>query len=111
MLISGNFGTGENSATVMMSASDPVLIIFSIANLFLLGYFAYILYSIFVKDEVKGVVIVEGNYFKYAWGVIKAAALAVAAFCTKTLPVFFTKTVPGWFKKSAAEDSDVSKGQ
>ena len=74
------------------------MIIFSIANLLLLGYFGYIVYSICVKEDVKGVVIVEGNYFKYAWSAIKKAAFAVADF--------FTKTVPSWFKKDKGEDNN-----
>ena len=103
MTIGGYFGAGENSALVLMTAGDPVLIVFSVANLLLLGYFGYVVYSICVKDDVKGVVIVEGNYFKHAWSVIKTAALAVAAF--------FTKTVPSWFKKGEREDNNAVKGQ
>ena len=98
MTIGGYFGAGENSALVLMTAGDPVMIVFSVANLLLLGYFGYIAYSICVKEDVKGVVIVEGNYFKYAWSVIKKAAFAVADFCTKT--------VPSWFKKDKGEDNN-----
>ena len=104
MTIGGYFGAGENSGLILMTAGDPVLIIFSVANLLLLGYFGYIVYSICVKEDVKGVVIVEGNYFKHAWSVIKTAALAVAAFFTKTLPSLFKK-------KEQTEDNDAVKGQ
>ncbi len=104
MMIGGYFGAGENSSPVLMTAGDPVLIIFSVANLLLLGYFGYIVYSICVKEDVKGVVIVEGNYFKYAWSVIKTSAIKVADF--------FTETVPSWFKKKEqTEDNDAVKGQ
>ena len=104
MMIGGYFGAGENSSPVLMTAGDPVLIIFSVANLLLLGYFGYIVYSICVKEDVKGVVIVEGNYFKYAWSVIKTSEIKVADF--------FTETVPSWFKKKEqTEDNDAVKGQ
>ncbi len=111
MTIGGYFGSGENSALVLMTAADPVMIIFSVANVLLLGYFGYLVYSICIKEDVKGVVIVEGNYFLYVWGIMKTAAFAVAGFCTKTVPTFFTKTVPGWFKKKSSEDNNAVKGQ
>ena len=104
MLIGGYFGTGENSSLVMMTASDPVLIVFSVTNLLLLGYLAYVVYRITVREEVKGVVIIEGNYFKHVWSILKACALAVAAFFTRTIPSLFKK-------KEQAEDTNVSQSK
>jgi len=104
MMIGGYFGVGTNSALVYMTAADPVLIVFSAVNLLLLAYFAYITASICIKEEVKGVKVIEGNYFLYAWSVIKTC-------CSKTV-AFFTETVPSLFKKkSAAEDPNARKGQ
>ena len=104
MLIGGYFGAGENSALVYMGAADPVLIIFSVANVLLLGYLAFVTYRITVAEDVKTVKVINGNYFVYAWEKIKACALALAAFCTKTIPALFKK-------KESAEDTNVSKGQ
>ena len=112
MMIGSYFGSGENSLLTMMTASDPMLVIFSIVNVLLLGYFAYLVYDITVKEDIKGVVIIEGNYFKYAWSVIKVCSLAVARFFTESVPVFFTKKIPALFsKKEDAEDSDAGEGQ
>jgi len=96
MNIGGYFGS--NGEKVFMTATDPVLIVFSALNLLLLAYFAYITASICIKDEVKGVVIVEGNYFKFAWNRIKA--------CGRAIAVFFTVTIPSWFKKEKKEETD-----
>ena len=104
MLIGGYFGASANSAIVMMTAADPVLIIFSIANVLLLGYLAYVMCRIILKEEVKGVVIIEGNYFLYVWNIMKTCAFAVADFFTKKVPALFTK-------KAVNEDNDASKGQ
>ena len=105
MMIGGYFGTGYNSANILMTAGDPVLIVFSAVNVLLLAYFAYVTASICLKEEVKGIVIVEGNYFKYAWGKIKQCALAVADFFSKKVPVFFTKTIPALFSKKQEQPS------
>ena len=102
MMIGGYFGTGTNSALVLMTAADPVLIVFSVANLLLLAYFAYITASICIKEEVKGVVIVEGNYFKYVWSLMKKCATATA--------VFFTETLPALFKKKQADEENAEDG-
>ena len=91
MMIGGYFGEGQNSSAVLMTAADPVLIIFSIVNVALLGYLGYLIYSICIKEDVKGVVVIEGNYFKYAWEKIKACGLAIAHFCTVTVPALFRK--------------------
>ena len=91
MMIGGYFGVGTNSGMVYMTAGDPVMIVFSAVNLLLLAYFAYITASICIKEEVKGVVIVEGNYFKHAWSVIKNCAGKTARFFTETVPSIFKK--------------------
>ena len=103
MMIGGYFGEGQNSAAVMMTAGDPVLIIFSIVNVALLGYLAYLTVDICIKENVKGVVIVEGNYFLHAWDVIKFCAGKVKVFFTKTLVYFVTKKIPSWFGKKTEE--------
>ena len=105
MMIGGYFGVGTNSALVYMTAGDPVLIVFSAVNLLLLAYFAYITASICIKEEVKGVKVIEGNYFVYAWSVIKT--------CSKKASDFFTVTIPSLFKKKTVptEESNARKGQ
>ena len=103
MLIGGYIGEGQNTKPIYMTAADPVLIVFSLVNAVLLGYFAYITYSICVKEEVKGVVVVEGNYFKFAAKQFKSFGKKSAAFFTVTLPAIFKK-------KNTKEDADVSKG-
>ncbi|MBQ7712432.1 MAG: carbohydrate binding domain-containing protein [Clostridia bacterium] len=101
MMIGGYFGVGSNSALVLMTASDPVLILFSIVNLLLLAYFAYITASICIKEEVKGVKVIEGNYFAYAWSEIKSCGKAIADFFTVKLPALFKKG-----KLEGTEDGD-----
>ena len=93
MMIGGYFGVGTNSALVLMTASDPVLIVFSAVNFLFLAYFAYITASICIKEEVKGVKAIEGNYFLYVWSLIKT--------CGKRTAAFFTVTIPSLFKKKA----------
>lgn len=105
MMIGGYFGNGRNSEYICMSASDPMLVIFSIVNVLLLGYFAYVTYSICVKDDVKGVVVVEGNYFKYAWKAMKTFGKETKIFFTETVPALFTK------KQTNEEEKDVSEGK
>jgi len=80
MMIGGYFGSGENASLVFMSANDPVLICFSIVNLLLFAYFAYVTYSICVKEQTKGIVIIEGNYFKYFAKTAKTTCTAVVNF-------------------------------
>ncbi|MBP5405204.1 MAG: carbohydrate binding domain-containing protein [Clostridia bacterium] len=91
MMIGGYFGSGLNSDLIYMTAADPVLIIFSVANVALLGYFAYVLYSICVKDQTKGVVIIEENYFKYFAAQVKSVAVKVATFCKEKVATLFKK--------------------
>ncbi|MCR4725788.1 MAG: hypothetical protein K5753_01050 [Clostridia bacterium] len=83
MMIGGYFGSGTNSAAIFMSAGDPVLIVFSVLNFLLLAYFAYVTYSLCVKEEIKGVVIIEGNYFKFAAARIKKCGEAIKGVFSK----------------------------
>ena len=105
MMIGGYFGVGTNSALVFMTAADPVLIVFSAVNLLLLAYFAYITASICIKEDVKGVKVIEGNYFLYAWSVLKTIGKKTAAFFTETVPALFKK------KSVPAEDQNARQGQ
>ncbi len=84
MMIGGFFGSGANSASILMSANDPVLIVFSALNLLLFLYFAYVTYSICVKEDVKGIVIIEGNYFKFFAAQCKACGQKVAGIFKKS---------------------------
>ena len=102
MMIGGYFGAGHNSDVTYMTAGDPVLIIFSIANLFLLGYFAYVLYSICYKEEIKGVVIIEENYFKYFVKKAKEIYGIAVTFCKE-------KVIARFVKKEESEDAGESK--
>ena len=102
MMIGGYFGEGAAADVVFMSGADPMLVIFSLVNVAMLAYFAYVTFDICYKEDVKGVVIVEGNYFKYAWGQIKKFGLAVGSYC---------KTIPSRFKKNDSEESDAGQGK
>ena len=102
MMIGGYFGAGHNSALIYMTAGDPVLIIFSIMNFLLLVYFAYVVYSICVKEEIKGVVIIEENYFKYFVKKVKETYAAVVTF-------FKEKVIARFAKKEEGENAGESK--
>lgn len=97
MMIGGYFGTGTNSARILMTAGDPVLIIFSVVNVLLLFYFAYVTFSLSVKEEVKGVVIIRGNYFHYLGSQCKK--------CLNATRKFFKETIPSLFKKKEKQDA------
>ena len=91
MMIGGYFGAGRNSSMVYMTAGDPVLILFSIVNVGLLAYLAYVVYSICIKNETRSVVIIEENYFKYFVNKVKAAWAATVTFCKEKLLARFVK--------------------
>jgi len=102
MMIGGYFGAGHNSSLIYMTACDPVLIVFSIVNFLLFVYFAYVVYSVCVKDETKGIVIIEENYFKYVATKVKATCLVIIDFFKKNV-------ISRFVKKEETENAGESK--